>query len=268
MRILVIGGTGFIGSRVTGRLRAQGHEVVTLHRSATPPDIATDREQLDEAKAFAPEVVVHMIAMAEAHARAAVEAFAGIARRLVVVSSGDVYRARNRLFRVEPGEPDPVPLSEDAPLRSVLFPYGGDYEKILVERAAAADPRLPATVVRLGMVYGPGDPQNRLRQLAELSEGRCNWRPCRVYVENAAHGIALCATHPASAGRIYNLADGEVLSECDFAKRAGIDVRIVPETMPLEWSQDWILDTTRIRQELGYREVFSTGEAIRATLAG
>lgn len=270
-RILVIGGNGFIGARVTARLRAEGHTVVSLHRSAAPPDIASDREALGPARDFAPEVLIHMIAMSEAHARAAVDAFAGIARRLVVISSGDVYRARNRLFRTEPGEPDPIPLSEDAPLRSVLFPYGGEYEKILVERAAAADPRLPATIVRLGMVYGPGDAQHRLRPLLEspvaFSPGRCDWKPCRVYVDNAAAGIALCATHPAAEGRTYNLADADVLSERELAERAGATVRCdAEETMPLDWSQHWVLDTTRIREELGYREAVATDDAIRTTL--
>ena len=264
LRILVIGGTGFIGSRVTSLLRAHGHTVVSLHRTATPPDIRADREHLDEAKSFAPEVVVHMIAMAEAHARAAVSAVP--TQRVVMISSGDVYRARNRLFRVEPGPPDPIPLNEDAPLRTVLFPYGGDYEKLLVERAAPS-----ATIVRLGMVYGPGDAQHRLRPLlawpVSFSPGRCDWKPCRVFVDNAAHGIALCATHPAAAGRIYNLADAEVLSEREFAARAGAIVRCdAEETTTLDWSQHWVLDTTRIREELGYSEAVSTGDAIRTTL--
>ena len=271
MRILVIGGTGFIGSRVTARLSAEGHTVAALHRSASnPPHIRADRESLEDAKDFAPDVVVHIIAMAEAHARVAVETFAGIAKRLVVVSSGDVYRARNRFHRVEPGEPDPVPLSEEAPVRSVLFPYGGDYEKLLVERAAASDPRLPATTVRLGMVYGPGDAQHRLRPFLEpvtMSPGQCAWRPCRIYVDNAAAGIALCATHPAAGGRIYNLADAEVMTEREFAERCGASVRCDgEETSSYDWRQHWVLDTTRIRDELGYREVVSTDDAIRATL--
>ena len=73
----------------------------------------------------APDVVVHMIPMGEADARAAVDGFAGRAERMVWLSSGDVYRAYGRFTGIEPGPPEPVPLTEDAPLRTVLYPYRG-----------------------------------------------------------------------------------------------------------------------------------------------
>jgi nucleoside-diphosphate-sugar epimerase len=95
--------------------------------------------------------------MSEADARAAVEGCRGRAGRLVVASSGDVYRACGVLWRTEAGELERLPVDEDAPLRSALFPWGGDYEKILVERAAPG-----ACVVRLPAVYGPGDRHHRL----------------------------------------------------------------------------------------------------------
>ena len=44
--------------------------------------------------------------------------FRGVADRAVVITSCDVYRAFGRLWRSEPGQPEPVPLTEDSPLRS------------------------------------------------------------------------------------------------------------------------------------------------------
>lgn len=35
MRILVIGGTGFIGARVLRHLHVEGHEVMVFHRGQT-----------------------------------------------------------------------------------------------------------------------------------------------------------------------------------------------------------------------------------------
>jgi len=35
LRVLVIGGTGFIGSRVVARLSALGHDVAVVHRGET-----------------------------------------------------------------------------------------------------------------------------------------------------------------------------------------------------------------------------------------
>jgi len=187
MRIVVIGGTRFIGPPVVKRLVALGHEVAMFHRgqtaSAVPAGvrhIQGDRRRLAEHAAefhrLAPDVVVDMIAFTEQDARSLVSTFRGLASRAVVLSSGDVYRAYGVFTGLEPGPLEPSPLKEDAPLRQTLYVHQAatsgpddptfDYEKILVERTVLADASLPATVLRLPMVYGPGDYQHRLSLLA------------------------------------------------------------------------------------------------------
>ncbi len=64
-----------------------------------------------------------MIAYTEADATGLVEAFRGLARRTVVISSADVYRAYGRFIGTESGPIEPTPLTEDSPLRTALFPY-------------------------------------------------------------------------------------------------------------------------------------------------
>lgn len=168
MRVLVVGGTNFIGPRAVRRLAGEGHEVTVFHWGRTEtglPEsvkrIRGDRRRLanhaDEFERLAPEVVLDMIAMSEREARDAMSAFRGIARRIVAISSGDVYRAYDVVRRREPGPPDRVPLGEDSPLREKLYPYEGEgaeeYEKILVESVVMKDPELPGTVLRLPAVY-------------------------------------------------------------------------------------------------------------------
>ncbi|MBC7340720.1 MAG: hypothetical protein H5U04_12880 [Firmicutes bacterium] len=162
----------------------EGHEVAVFHRgsarSPLPEGVARiigDRCRLQDhassLRALAPDVVLDMYALSESDARAAISALTGVASRLVVVSSQDVYRAYGRLIGLEPGETEPVPIGEDAPLRKKLFPHRGqapqlhDYEKILVERVAMGAPGIAATVLRLPMVYGPGDRQHRFRPYLE-----------------------------------------------------------------------------------------------------
>src|SRR5262245_26160210 len=107
MRILIIGGTNFIGPLLVHQLIELGHEVTVFHRGKTqaslPPlvdHILGDRCQLAvheaEFRRLAPEVVIDMIAYTERDARSLVETFRGIARRSVVISSADVYRAYGR----------------------------------------------------------------------------------------------------------------------------------------------------------------------------
>src|SRR5438477_289945 len=80
-----------------------------------------------------------------------------------------------------------------------------NYDKVQVEEAIRSDPELPATVLRLPMVYGPEDPLHRLFPVVKRIEDRrpvilyershAQFVPCRGYVENVAHAIAMaCAS--------------------------------------------------------------------------
>jgi nucleoside-diphosphate-sugar epimerase len=307
MRILVIGGTRFIGPRVVERLVRSGHEVAVFHReptaSALPAavrHIPGDRRRLAEHAAefrrLAPHVVLDMIAFTEQDARSLASTFRGLAERAVLLSSGDVYRAYGLFTGLEHGPLEPTPLTEDAALREALYVHRAatsgpddpmyDYEKILVERAVLDDAGPPATVLRLPMVYGPGDYQHRLspylRRMAEgrrvivLDEGLAHWRCLRGYVEDVAAAIVLAITDPRAAGRVHNVAEPTAWTEAEWVARiaeaAGWDGRIVAAPrgrlpMPYNTNQDLVTDSSRIRTELGYTEVVEPEEALRRTVA-
>lgn len=306
MRILVLGGTGFVGSHLVRQLAAGGARVAVFHRGQKPPDLPAnvdrlpgDRDRLPEHAAelrrWAPQVVVHQIAYVEAHARQMLDVFRGVAERTVVLSSGDVYRSYGIFHGSERGPLEPVPAGEDAPLRTVLYPYRslaknpGDflytYDKIPVERVAQSDPTLPATVLRLPMIYGPGDPQRRLsgyvrrmtdgRPRIPLDETLALWRCTRGYVEDVAAAIALAATDGRSAGRTYNVGEPAARTEGEWVRMigaaAGWGGKVValpkgPLPVPADYRQDVTTDTTRIRNELGYRETVPPGEALARTI--
>jgi nucleoside-diphosphate-sugar epimerase len=305
MRVLVIGGTRFIGPHLVRRLLALGHEVAVFHRGQTTAILPAaahilvgDRHRLadhtDEFRCFSPDVVVDMILYTEEDALCSVATFRGVARRLVAISSGDVYRAYGVFARLESGPVEPTPIQEDSPLRQVLFPYRAeakpgedkyDYEKILVERVVMRERELPATVLRLPMVYGPGDHQHRLapyvkrmldgRRAIPLNQGLARWRCLRGYVEDMAAAVALAVTDPRSAGRVYNVAEPTAHTEAEWVRRIGAVLgwrgAIVPVyggkmPVPFNTDQDLCVDSNRIRAELDYREVVDPDTAIRATV--
>lgn len=315
MRILIIGGTRFMGPYIIQNLRAAGHDVCAFHRgqtSATLPEGVTeiqgDRDRLPEyasiLREYAPDIVLDMVVWHEQHARDLVETFAGVARRVVMVSSIDVYRAFQRADPREVGELEHVPFTEDAPLRQKLYPYRGaqprakddperwrdDYDKIPAERVVLNHLTLPGTVLRLPAVYGPRDYQHRLflylkrmldkRPAILLQEDVAAWRWQHGYVEDVCNAITLAATSERASGRIYNVGESSVLSMVErvelIARTVGWQGRIV--TLPGEripkgarWeinaAQHVIADTSRIREELGYHERFDMEETFRRTVA-
>jgi nucleoside-diphosphate-sugar epimerase len=152
--------------------------------------------------------------------------FTGVAKRMVVASSQDVYRSFGLLNKHEDGEMDPSPITENSPLRTKLYPHRGetpraeddaqswldDYDKIPAERVVLNHPVLSGTILRLPAVYGPHDPQHRMfpylkrmldgREAILLDEREARWRWTHGYVENVAHAIILAITDSRASGRI------------------------------------------------------------------
>jgi nucleoside-diphosphate-sugar epimerase len=135
MRILLLGGTRFLGPPLVRRLSAMGHAIAVFHRGRTPADLPADVEHIlgdrdrltehtTELRRFRPQVVIDLIAYYERHAVGLLDVFRGVAERAVVLSSGDVYRAYGVFHGSEPGPLEPVPLAEDAPLRGCFSRTG------------------------------------------------------------------------------------------------------------------------------------------------
>ena len=113
---------------------------------------------------FGPDVVLDMIQITEQDAINVTGVFRGVARRIVAVSSQDVYLAWGCVRGVDTGLTDPH-IHEDSPLRQSRYMYRGvplpaysewdleNYDKILVERVFQDCVDLPATIVRLPMVW-------------------------------------------------------------------------------------------------------------------
>lgn len=316
MNILIIGGSGFIGPFLVSQLQAQGHRMAVFHRGTSqaklPADvehIVGDRNELrshrERFQQFKPEIVIDLILSSGRQAHELMETFRGTARRIVAASSIDVYRAVGVLHGSEPGELEPVPLTEDSPLRTKLETYppervqflqrvfgwlDAEYDKIPVEQAVLSDTQLPGTVLRLPMIYGPGDPLHRLFPiLKRIDDGRkailfssdmAAWRGPRGYVENVAWALALAACDDRAAGKTYNVAEERDFSELEWAKEIAAhtgwrgEFVLLPKdrlprhlVQPGNSAQDWVASSARIRKELDYREMVPLNEAVRRTIA-
>jgi nucleoside-diphosphate-sugar epimerase len=241
MRILVIGGTGFIGRSTVRELTKERHEVTVFHRGQTTADLPLsvshiygDRRELRKSGAvfrdWAPEVVLDTCAYDRDDVVELNRAIGKIACRVALISSMDVYRAYAIYCQLESDQPRAEPFDEDAPLRSVLFPYRKSaksrndlayrYDKIPVEQFIIHEMKKAGTILRLGKVYGPGDPQRHLegysreidRGTRRLNRKRAQWRWSRAHVENAAAAIAKAVTNKRKDVQVYNIADEPVFN--------------------------------------------------------
>lgn len=313
MRILLIGGNGFIGRPVMTALQQQGHSLALFHRGTSSAPVGVeqvlgDRDRLSasgaELKRFAPEVVIDLVISSGPQAENLMTVFRGTARRVIMLSSMDVYRAIAVALGTDTGPLQEVPLTEESELRRVLHPYPpeqlqvlrkifpwmtDDYDKIPAERVVMNDPELPGTVLRLPMVYGPGDPLHRFwpvvkrivdrRRQIIFPQTLAGWRSARGYVENVAAAIVLAATDDRAAGRIYNICEEPPFSELEWAQKIAHEMQWDGEfvTLPVErtpphllgpgnTAQHWTASSARIRHELGYQEPVEIEEAMRRTI--
>ena len=296
MKILILGGTSLTGPFTTHYLVEQGHQVTIFHRGKHQVDLPTsvnriigERSKLEEFitefKGLAPDVVLDMLAFTRVDAEMLMRVFKGIAKRVVVPSSSDVYRAFGRLHGTEPGPVDPIPFAEDAPLREKLSIHQEEYEKRWVEQVVMSDPDLPGTILRYPMIYGANDGGRTFdivkrmqdnRRVILLEEKVARWRWSRGYAENVAWATVLALTQERASNRIYNVAEPEGLSYLEWTQRVARaggwrgrivvvpDGRLSPESLNFE--HHWVVDTTRIRAELGYMEVVPQEEALRRTV--
>jgi nucleoside-diphosphate-sugar epimerase len=220
------------------------------------------------------------------------------------LSSIDVYRATGVLHGTESGPLQEVPLTEESELRRSLHPYPAesmqllrkifpwvtdDYDKIPAERIVMNDPELSGTVLRLPMVYGPGDPLHRfypvVKRIADgrdhiiFADGLADWRSPRGYVENVAAAIALAATDDRAERRIYNVCEEPSFSELEWARKIASEMQWKGEfvVLPVERTprhllrpgnaaQHWTASSGRIRHELGYEEPVAIEDALRETI--
>jgi nucleoside-diphosphate-sugar epimerase len=312
MRVMIIGGTKFMGPFVIKRLINMGHDVTAFHRgqselvsSSGASELLGDRndfsilnQAIDSCK---PDVVLDMVLFTEQQAQGLQMAARGGAKRIVAISGIDVYQAYGRLHHAGSGPIEAGSISEETPLLSVDIPLatsgprmhpwpGAQRDMMEAEGAIMGMDGLAGTLLRLPLIYGVGDFLHRIHgDLRRMDDGRpaivvqedmAAWRWSRGYVENMAEAIALAVENDKAAGRIYNVADSTALSTVDWiraiGKAAGWRGKVVPvpkDMLPeetrahIETDQHLVVDTVRIRKELGYKDVVSQEEALARSVA-
>jgi 2'-hydroxyisoflavone reductase len=165
MRVLVLGGTQFVGRHIVEALLARGHEPTLFHRGRTGQGLFPESEHVlgDRMEDLGRlgeqdwDAVVDTSAYVPRAVRIAADHLLGRAHRLLFISTVSVYSVEGV-----------GPIDEDSPKESLADPatetvdretYGG--LKVLCEEVAREAWGDRTTVVRPGIVAGPHDPTDR-----------------------------------------------------------------------------------------------------------
>lgn len=244
MRVLVTGGTGFLGSHIVEQLIAHGDEVLALARKTSDITqlkttgariVLGDVEDYDSLLLAVKgvDVVYHAAARVtpgwgswksfrssivkgtENMLRASTEA--GVSRFLHI-STGTVY---GKLCEGDTRACESTECCVDFSPDSYY-----DYAKLQAEKIAFEyhnQGKIPVSIIRIGAIYGPRDRLLSDRIFRQISlpiifwPGELNPKYSIVYVSDAVELATLAATSDRAIGQAYNLAGKDVTTLRDFA---------------------------------------------------
>ncbi len=243
-RVLVIGGTLFIGRALVDQLLERGDEVVIMHRGNGTPfgervtELRCDRNDVAAVRSALRDTSFDVVydnvydwergTTAEQVTAAAVAASAKL-RRYVFTSTVAAY-------------PEGGPYDEQAALVPSDHPNVYGAQKADSERALFDLHRrqgLPVTTLRPAFIYGPNNPfpreaffWDRLRAgrpiiIPEDGARTMQW----VHVKDVASAAVLASTRDVAVGHAYNLASYPPITQIDFvqllARIAGREAHLV-----------------------------------------
>jgi 2'-hydroxyisoflavone reductase len=161
MRLLILGGTLFLGRALTDAALAAGHKVSHLHRGQTaPPDPRVDTllgdrtASLDVLAGHAWDAVIDTSGYLPNVVKRSVEVLRHAAGRYLFVSSISVYEGES-YAEDAPVAPPPHPLPD------AVTPENYGALKAMCEQVVRAAFEGKATIVRPGLIVGPHDPTDR-----------------------------------------------------------------------------------------------------------
>jgi nucleoside-diphosphate-sugar epimerase len=226
MRLLVLGGTAWLGGYLATTARDRGHAVTCLARGesgATPTGVAFVRADRDAPDAYQEiadsewDAVID-VSRQPGQVRQAAQALAARAGFFVYVSSGNVYADHST-----PGADESAALlpALDGDVMASMETYGP--AKVACERhvlnAFGADRSL---IARVGLIGGPGD-----------TSGRTGYWPLRFSRPAAADGSVLVPDVPHLSTQVIDVRDLATWLVLVGERRLAGVFNVVGETLPL-----------------------------------
>jgi nucleoside-diphosphate-sugar epimerase len=274
---------------VNNFLRA-GYEVAIMHSGAHEADFDAPVEHIHGDARDAADIAARLgsrewevAVCTSGRLRALAEHLAGKTRRLVAITGQPVYRGS---LQPTPRGTIALPVPEYAERQYDATGYTGrvaEGEDQLFRQHGAGD--FEAVILRYPGVFGPRAPMNHewavVRRVIDKRAAMVlphDGMACfqRGYVENLAWLVWLAATRPEAAGQAFNAGDERVLSARRVAEVileelgwqmefVGVPAQFCRGFYPLAEKSNMVLDMSKARNLLGYRDAVDVEEATRRT---
>jgi nucleoside-diphosphate-sugar epimerase len=274
MRVIVIGGTGHIGTYLTPRLVEDGHQVINISRGRREPyqpnsawrevrRVTMDRAAEEAAGTFGPRIrelqadaIVDITCYTPASARHLVEALRGSVRHFLHCGTIWVH-----------GPIVKGPIAEDEP-RKPFGDYGCRKAEIESYLLAEAQAGFPVSVLHPGHLVGPGwapvNPAGNFNPqvFADLAAGRevalpnlGNETLHHVHADDVAQAFVQALRHwPAAVGESFHVVSPAALTLRDYAETVASWFHQPAKLRLLPW-EEW-------RQTVSERDAEVTGNHI------
>lgn len=165
LRILILGGTGFIGPHMVREALRRGHELTLFNRGRSNSDLFPDLElligdrdgRLDALEGGEWDAVIDNSGYVPRHVEDSARLLAGRASRYLFISSVSVYAS----FAAPNDEESPLATMPDETVEEVTGETYGPMKALCEQRAAEAFGADRLTVVRPTYICGPGDHTDR-----------------------------------------------------------------------------------------------------------
>jgi len=274
---VLTGARGFVGGHLRQALLARGHSVRSLTRGpATTPDfisVADYREAAPVRNAFAgADVVVHLAARAHVMLERAFDPLvlyreANVALTRLMLDAAVAANVRHFIFASSikvMGECNDTPWTEqDSPHPQDPYALSKlEAEELVLATAARHDMR--ATVLRLPMLYGPGNKGNMLRLYRLIDRGlplplgAIVNRRSLAYVGNVVGAIEVLLHQTLAGQEIFFVSDQHDLSTPELlrliGRSLGRTVHLIPVAPALlrgaGLATDWAFRSRRLTPAL------------------
>src|SRR5687767_2586406 len=166
MKILIIGGTRFLGRHLVDSALARGHEVTLFNRGKSNPDlflnietILGDREHdLDKLAGREWDAVIDTSGYVPRIVRLSAQSLEESVKRYVFISSVSVYA---NFSKVGIDENDPVGQIEDESFEEITGESYGPLKALSEKAVQDVFGENRSLIIRPGLIVGPNDPTDR-----------------------------------------------------------------------------------------------------------